>query len=222
MKIIGLNGSPRKKGNSAVLMEQALLGAREAGAETERIDLSTLQYSGCRSCFACKRIGPTYGKGCLLKDDLAPVLTKLLEADAWIFSSPIYNGRMSSLMAAMLERHYFANKTYDKEFRAPTLTRQYPSLMIYNLNGNDDYVKKTGIDVICQHDQMLMKALFGPCETLIVTTTLQFDDYSKYHTSGVPLERKMKYHEEHFELDLKNAYDGGANLVRLLENQENG
>ena len=100
MKIIGLNGSPRKKGNSAVLMEQALLGAREAGAETERIDLSTLQYSGCRSCFACKRNGGS----CIHDDDMRRILEEILESDLLLFSFPLYSYGMPAPLKALLDR----------------------------------------------------------------------------------------------------------------------
>ena len=55
MKTILLNGSPRKNWNTAMLLKEAEKGAREAGSETEYIDLYDLQYTGCRSCMACKR-----------------------------------------------------------------------------------------------------------------------------------------------------------------------
>ena len=57
MKVIGLNGSPRKNWTSAQMLEHALKGAAAAGAETELIHLIDLNATGCRSCFACKRIG---------------------------------------------------------------------------------------------------------------------------------------------------------------------
>lgn len=57
-KAIALNGSPRKNGNTATLLQKALAGAAEAGAETELIHLIDLDYKGCSSCFACKRKGP--------------------------------------------------------------------------------------------------------------------------------------------------------------------
>ena len=62
-RIIGINGSPRKDRNSARLLDSALSGAKDSGAEVRRIDLYDLSYTGCRSCFACKLLGsPTFGK----------------------------------------------------------------------------------------------------------------------------------------------------------------
>ena len=69
MKAIAINGSPRKGWNTDMLLKQALKGASDAGAETELIQLSELTFSGCRSCFACKRAGAETGR-CMWKDDL--------------------------------------------------------------------------------------------------------------------------------------------------------
>lgn len=57
MKVIAINGSPRKNWNTHKLLNAALEGAKSMGAETEIIHLYDLNYTGCRSCFACKRKG---------------------------------------------------------------------------------------------------------------------------------------------------------------------
>jgi len=63
MKIIGINGSPRKAWNTAILLNKAMEGAASKGAETELIQLYDLNYKGCTSCFACKiKNGKSYGK----------------------------------------------------------------------------------------------------------------------------------------------------------------
>ena len=70
MRIIAVNGSPRKKWNTAALIDSALDGARSLGAETQRVDLYDLDYKGCVSCFACKKLGgKSYGR-CAVKDGL--------------------------------------------------------------------------------------------------------------------------------------------------------
>ena len=57
MKVIGINGSPRRNWNTATLVRDALEGAAEMGAETELYNLYDLDFKGCTSCFSCKRIG---------------------------------------------------------------------------------------------------------------------------------------------------------------------
>lgn len=104
MKIYAINGGPRKKFNTAKLLQAALDDAAAAPCsetvETEMIHLHDLNYKGCVSCFSCKRVGgKSYGH-CAVKDDLAPVLEKLSQADGLIFGSPIYFGNVTGMMRA--------------------------------------------------------------------------------------------------------------------------
>lgn len=88
MKVLAVNGSPRKKWNTATLLNKALEGAASQGAETELINLYDLNYKGCISCFSCKlKDGKSYGR-CAAKDDLTPVLEKIQLVDALILGSP--------------------------------------------------------------------------------------------------------------------------------------
>ena len=65
MRAIAVNGSPRKNWNTASLLEHALSGATKDGAETELVHLYDLDFKGCISCFACKKIGgKSYGRLC--------------------------------------------------------------------------------------------------------------------------------------------------------------
>lgn len=79
-KIYAINGSPRKNGNTAQLLQKALEGAASIGAETQLVQLADLNFSGCRSCFACKKL-ENPAPGCVLNDDLAEILKELLLAD---------------------------------------------------------------------------------------------------------------------------------------------
>ncbi len=88
MKIILLNASPRKNWNTAQLLQSAQKGAESVGAETEFVNLYDLNFTGCRSCLACKRIGAQRNK-CYWHDDLSPLIEKILSADAVIIGTPI-------------------------------------------------------------------------------------------------------------------------------------
>ena len=112
MKAIAINGSPRKGWNTDLILQEALKGAADAGAEVEMIHLYDLNFTGCRSCFACKRKGAEPAK-CFWKDDLSPVLDKILSADAVFFGTPIYFGEITSQMHALIERLNFILMTYD-------------------------------------------------------------------------------------------------------------
>jgi len=105
MYVIGINGSPRKHGNTATLLEHSLKGAESKGAETALVHLYDLEYTGCTSCFACKTLGgKSYGR-CAVKDGLTPLLKKIeQDADAIILGSPTYFTDVSAEMKALLDR----------------------------------------------------------------------------------------------------------------------
>lgn len=89
MKAIAINGSPRKNWNTATLLKKSLEGAASIGAETELIHLYDLDFKGCNSCFACKRIESNLNGYCVMKDDLTEVLKTILSSDILIIGSPI-------------------------------------------------------------------------------------------------------------------------------------
>ena len=107
IKVIAVNGSPRKKWNTATLLERALEGAASKGAEIELVHLYDLKFKGCVSCFSCKMIdGPSYGK-CVVKDDLTPLLKTIPDVHALILGSPIYYGTVTGEMRSFMERLFF-------------------------------------------------------------------------------------------------------------------
>ncbi|HNX47341.1 MAG TPA: flavodoxin family protein [Methanomassiliicoccales archaeon] len=97
--VIGLNGSPRRNGNSATLLDQALDAARDSGAEVIRYDLASLNISPCQACEDCFING-----SCVIRDDMDALYDSLEEADAVIVASPIYFSGMSSQTKIVVDR----------------------------------------------------------------------------------------------------------------------
>lgn len=97
--VLGIAGSPRRGGNTELLLDAALAGAAEAGAEVRKVVLSELAFSGCTSCGGC-----TDGRDCVLRDDLAPVYEMVDRADAIILASPLYFEGLSAFMKAFIDR----------------------------------------------------------------------------------------------------------------------
>lgn len=142
-KVIAINGSPRRNGNTAELLQQALKGAQEAGAETELINLYSLNFKGCISCFYCKRKDKEHGT-CAMKDDLTPVIERIKEADALIMGVPVYFMNLSSGMSAFIERLLFSNYIYSNEI--PTVfSKSLPNAFIYTMNMTEEHVKQFGM-----------------------------------------------------------------------------
>ena len=77
IRVLGVSGSPHRHGNTETLLDAFLEGARGAGAEVEKVVLSTLAYASCRGCNACHRTG-----ACVLKDDAGPLLERMAAAGA--------------------------------------------------------------------------------------------------------------------------------------------
>ncbi|HWQ63136.1 MAG TPA: flavodoxin family protein [Methanospirillum sp.] len=101
MKIIGIASSPRKGANSQTLVEHVLSGAEKAGAKTELVRLSDLDIKPCIGCGGCKK-----GNGCVQKDDFAGLVGKLETADAVVFGSPVYFGRLNAQAYPFMDRCY--------------------------------------------------------------------------------------------------------------------
>ena len=100
MKTIIINASPRKNWNTAQLLKETLKGAKSVGADTEYIDLYDLNFTGCRGCLACKRKDVQRCK-CYWKDDLSPLIDKILQANTLLIGSPIYLGNTTSQFNAL-------------------------------------------------------------------------------------------------------------------------
>lgn len=213
MKIIAINGSPRKSWNTATLLSKVLEGAASQGAEIELINLYDLEYKGCISCFACKRKGGEYGK-CAMKDDLTPILLKLREVDAIVFSSPIYYMNITSGMSALLERFLFSNTIYSAQI--PTVyPKKIQSSFIYTMNITEEQINNLGYkEKLIFHETSITKTLGKPIETLYSYNTYQFSDYNKYETSIFSEEAKAKQKAEQFPIDCQKAFDMGVQFVK--------
>ena len=101
MKILGIVGSKRKKGNTAALVAEALKAARTEGIETKMIYLGDYDIKGCTGCEGCR---DTYA--CVIKDGMQDIYPLLMESDGLITGSPTYFYNMSSDMKAFIERLY--------------------------------------------------------------------------------------------------------------------
>ena len=213
MKLLAFNGSPRKKWNTATLLDHAVQGAKSEGAKAELINLYDLDFKGCISCFACKRIGgKSYGH-CAVKDDLKKVFAKVEKTDAILIGSPIYLGITTGETRSFLERLIYPYLVYDTE-RSSLFGRKIRTAFIYTAGATDEMLQAMGIEQNVKGTEMVMERIFGACESFFVTDTLQFNDYSKYEASRFNPEEKKKRREEQFPLDCRRAYELGARLVR--------
>lgn len=212
MNIVAINGSPRKNWNTATVLNKALEGAASQGAATELIHLYDLNYKGCISCFACKlKGGKSYGK-CAYKDDLTPVLEKIETADAVILGSPIYFGNVTGEVRSLIERMLFQYLVYDENYSS-LVEKKKPIGFIYTMNVTEATAKEWGYDQILAIAEKSVKRLFGSVETLFVTDTYQFNDYSKYVATAFNEADKAKRRQEIFPADCEKAFNMGVRFA---------
>jgi len=215
MKAVGINGSPRKKWNTAALLDKVIEGAVSEGAKAELIHLYDLNFKGCISCFACKaKNGKSYGK-CAVKDELTPVLEKVNEADVIILGSPIYFGTVTGEMRSFMERLLFPFSMYTDP-PGSLFSRKVRTAFIYTLNASETMARERGFDKHIVENEMWMKRIFGVSETLCSYDTLQFEDYSKVYAPRLDPAKKAKVREEVFPVDCEKAFKMCARLVREL------
>jgi multimeric flavodoxin WrbA len=99
MKVLGISGSPRRGGNTDLLLAEVLKGAANCGAEIKTIVLNDLDYIPCQNCDACFEAGR-----CKYEDDMQMVYCELSSADRIVLASPVHFMGVSARMKAMMER----------------------------------------------------------------------------------------------------------------------
>jgi len=103
-KFLGVVGSPRKNGNTHILVEKIIEGAQCAGAAADIILLGELNIQECDGCHLCWK-----GRGCSKKDDMNDIYPKIIEADVLVLGTPVYWYGPTALMKAFIDRFVFFN-----------------------------------------------------------------------------------------------------------------
>ena len=216
MKIMAVNGSPRKTWNTATLLNEALKGAASQGAETELVQLYDLNFTGCISCFACKtRGGKSYGR-CAVVDDLTPILAKIEAADGLILGSPIYFGTVSGEMKSFMERLLFPYFTYTDPPQS-LFPKKIPTGFIYTMNVTEAQMQDIGYEQHFDKNQFFLQVAFGAAESLFSCDTYQFEDYTKVVADRFDPEEKAARRREVFPQDCQKAFAMGARFAKTTD-----
>ncbi len=156
-RITAFCASPRKKGNTDLLIDEALRGAQQAGASTEKIMLNSLSVGYCIGCRKCK--DPGFDKTCIIKDDMEHLYDKIIAADALIIGFPIYTGRECAQLSTFLDRwdgfeRYMLRSSLEPGRRAMVIgTWGYPHIDTY------DHVIENIISILNLHHVETVEAL---------------------------------------------------------------
>ncbi len=104
MKVIALNGSPRKNGNTRLALETVCAELNSEGIETEILDVGSLKLTGCRACGACAKLGK-----CVMDDGLNEIAEKAAAADGLVVGSPVYYADINGTLKCFLDRFFYVN-----------------------------------------------------------------------------------------------------------------
>jgi multimeric flavodoxin WrbA len=120
MNVLGIVGSPRKDGNTQIMIEEVLSSAREAGAETDIFLVYDKNIQGCDGCGSCAQTGGV----CKIKDDMQELYKKMEWADAIAFGSPVYFNYVTAQAKAVIDRTfcYLFSRKLDGKVAAPVLS----------------------------------------------------------------------------------------------------
>jgi multimeric flavodoxin WrbA len=102
MIVTEILGSPRKGSNSAKLADAVVEALPGDNKQVKRFSLGSLDFSGCKACFSCKN----EAEACVIKDDLAEVLSASINSDVVVAASPVYIGEVTSQMKTFIDRTY--------------------------------------------------------------------------------------------------------------------
>jgi multimeric flavodoxin WrbA len=116
-RVLGIVGSPRRSGNTEILVDEVLRGAQEAGASVEKVILSKLDIAPCLACGGCERKSQ-----CVQEDDMPTLLGKMRRSQVWVFGTPIYYWGPTAQFKAFMDRWYGAGGAVTFKGRRIVLT----------------------------------------------------------------------------------------------------
>lgn len=189
------------------IIDEAIKGAESEGATVTKYNLYTLdKYTGCISCFACKK--EQFKGHCIIKDGLTEILDAIRQADGLIIGSPNYLSEMTASFRALYERLVFQNLTYNSDVPSCNKNR-IPVLLIMTSNAPD-----TMYSQLLNNYKSILSNFVGPTEIFVSGNTLQIKDYSKTDWPWFfNPEEKYERHEKIFPKEKEAAYIKGKELV---------
>ena len=98
--VLILSGSPRKGGNSDLLCDEFMRGAKESGNNVTKINVASKKIAPCHACYFCGE----HGGECVYKDDMAEILQAMIDADVLVLASPVYFYSIDAQLKAVIDR----------------------------------------------------------------------------------------------------------------------
>lgn len=207
MKYIAINGSFRKKGNSAQMMASAIEGIRSADpkADIKEINIYDIDFKGCRGCQGChlknkKRIG------CIVKDGAYDLLNEIRDTDGFAFASPIYYFEISSELRSLFERLFYPGHQ----------EQAVPVCAIYTMNQPEENMKKRFLKDIEHIDMFLSQTLNSDVEDVFSFQTLGWNNNKPFEFDDTWYEKRKSHALKQLPIDKQKAKEAGMRLVERI------
>ncbi len=114
MKVIAINGSPRKEGNTALVLKTVCGRLEQYGIETETIQIG---HKSIHGCIACGKCGESKNEKCAFQDEVNECIQKMKEADGILLGSPVYYSGIAGTMKCFLDRAFYVAGANGRLFR---------------------------------------------------------------------------------------------------------
>jgi multimeric flavodoxin WrbA len=111
LKVLMLNGSPRKDGNTAIALKEMEKIFQAEGIDVETVQVGNQAVRGCISCYSCKKNGK-----CIFDDQVNQVASKFQDADGLVVASPVYYGSANGTLVSFLDRLFYS-APFDKTMK---------------------------------------------------------------------------------------------------------
>lgn len=207
MKIVAVNGGPRRGKNTDQMLDAFIQGVHDAApeAEVQVIRLYDYVFTGCKSCFACQMKKNRDDLQCWLKDDMTQLLKDTYHADGIVFASPIYYCNVSAQLRAFWERLMYPGPS----------SRTVQTALILTGNVDEEHFRQF-MGVPFDINSMYLKSCFhAEPQTVLAGDTFQYNDKEIYSDAfRTPAERKLERSKTQFPLDLEKARQSGVQMVQ--------
>lgn len=209
MKVVAVNGGPRKGKNTDQMLDAFLEGVKVANpeAEIETICLYDYTFKGCISCFSCQMKDHRDDLQCWLKDDVTQLLKDTYHADGIVFASPLYYQNVTAQLRLFLER---------LQYPGPS-NRTVPTALLYTMNAPEEACKKLmgrPLEIISWY---LEGCFHVQPEVVNAYNTYQYNDdeclNDRFRSMAAA---KWAHHEEQFGKDLQSAKEAGMRMVAKI------
>ena len=198
IKILGVVGSKRRRGNTSILVETLLEAAETQGAHTEQIFLDDYDFADCNGCEGCQK-----DFQCVVDDGMQAIYPKILEADGLVIGSPTYFYNITALMKAFLDRLY-CYEIFDPEDRSVWIP--------FNETGKIKYAVALAVCEQATEEDMgfTAQALSKPLEALGYRITDTVKSLNAFRKGEIAKDEK----------ELAKAKKAGIRLVKTLKLRE--